>query len=349
VTCTPARDAPAPAYAPWAGLAMSVFCTLLTARGSRRSNGAVPPSHVVTAADRDWFERCRRAWDLSASSRRALEPIGGRPAAPALDRAVRAALAVHYFPGMWAWDRSIVDPLVVVAYEREGGPPEGRRLLEAFRTWSATVDRFTPLRVEADVEVPVPDPLRPGDHLSTTDGRRVLYQDRIRLVLVDDQDERCWLGDHRVVEDFAHPDELILDERLLTACWAWEQVELHSPVVGVHHTELRLDGQLRRTVVPYTTTEKRNAAARLGRAVRRMLDPSVSMDPTPSWTHCQWCAFRAPCLAMNRGEDASSLLADGYRERRPDVLEEGRLGGTSWSLGRGAAPPHFGPRRDDRR
>jgi hypothetical protein len=303
------------------------------------------PSFVVTAADREWFGRCHRAWDLSARGRRRLEPLDGEPAPPVLARAVAAALAVHYFPGMWAWNRSIVDPLVVAAYEREGGPPAGRRLLEAFRTWSVGVDRFTPVRVEADVEVPVPDPLRPGDNLSTAEGQRVLYQDRIRLLLVDDQDERFWIGDHRVVDDFAHPDELALDERLLTACWAWEQIELHSPVVGVHHTELRVDGELRRTVVPYTTTEKRNAAARLGAAVRAMLDPSVSLDPTPSWTHCAWCAFRAPCLRWNRGEDGTGLLAERYRERPPDLLEEGRLGGTSWGMGRGAAPPHFG--RDD--
>ena len=272
--------------------------------------------------------------------------MNGGPAQPVLARAMAAALAVHYFPGMWAWNRSIVDPLVVAAYDRDGGPPEGRRLLEAFRTWSAGVDHFTPVRVEAEVEVPVPDPLRPGDHLSTAAGQRVVYQDRIRLVLVDDQDERFWLGDHRVVDDFAHPDELALDERLLTACWAWEQIELHSPVVGVHHTELRLDGELRRTVVPCTTTEKRNAAARLGATVRAMLDPSVSLDPTPSWTHCAWCAFRAPCLRWNRGEEASDLLAEHYRERPPDLLEEGRLGGTSWGMGRGAAPPHFGRRGD---
>ncbi len=304
------------------------------------------PSFVVTAADRDWFGRCHRAWDLGAHGRRRLEPMDGRPAEPMLARAVGAALAVHYFPGMWAWSRSIVDPLVVAAYEREDGPPEGRALLEAFRTWSPTVDHFTPVRVEVDVEVPVPDPLRPGDNLSTAEGQRVLYRDRIRMVLVDDQDERCWLGDHRVVADFAHADELALDERWLTACWAWEQVELHSPVVGVHLTELRLDGELRRTVVPYTTTEKRNAAARLGTAVRAMLDPSVSVEPTPSWTHCARCAFRAPCLRWNRGEDASDLLAERYRERPPDELEEGRLGGISWSMGRGAAPPHLG-RRDD--
>jgi hypothetical protein len=49
---------------------------------------------------------------------------------------------------------------------------------------------------------------------------------------------------------------------------------------------------------------------------------------------------------LNRGEDASDLLAECYRERPPDQLEEGRLGGISWGMGRGAAPPHFG-RRDD--
>ena len=33
------------------------------------------------------------------------------------------------------------------------------------------------------------------------------------------------------------------------------------------------------------------------------------------------------------------MLATRYRARGPDVLEEGRLGGVSWGMGRGAAPP----------
>ena len=44
---------------------------------------------------------------------------------------------------------------------------------------------------------------------------------------------------------------------------------------------------------------------------------------------------------MNRGDDASVMLAERYRHRPPDVLEPGRLGGQSWGLGRGAAPPQF--------
>jgi hypothetical protein len=299
------------------------------------------PSYVVTAADREWFARCHRAWDFSALGRRALEPVGPQPAQDPLTSAIAAALAVHYFPGMWLWSRDIVERLVVAAYERSGGPEEGRGVLAAFQRWSPTVDGFTPVRVEADVDVSVPDPTRPGHDLATPHGDRVRYRDRVALVLIDD-DERVWLGDHRLVDDFADPDDLVLDERLVTACWAWEQVELHAPVAGVQLTELRRDGRCRRTVIAHTTTEKRSAAGRLGRAVLAMLDPRLALDPTPSWAHCASCTFRAPCLALNRGEDAELLLAAGYRRRPPDVLEEGRLGGTTWGMGRGAAPPHLG-------
>jgi hypothetical protein len=40
---------------------------------------------------------------------------------------------------------------------------------------------------------------------------------------------------------------------------------------------------------------------------------------------------------MNRATTASLLTA--YDVRGPDLLEEGRLGGMSWGMGRGAAPP----------
>ena len=166
-------------------------------------------------------------------------------------------------------------------------------------------------------------------------------------MLVDDQDERCWLGDHRVVADFAHPDELALDERLLTACWAWEQIELHSPVVGVHHTELRLDGELRRTVVPYTTTEKRNAAARLGARGAGDARPVGLVGPDARRGRTARGAPSARRASRwNRGDDVSSLLAERYRERPAGRARGGRLGGTSWGMGRGAAPPRLG-RRDD--
>ena len=44
---------------------------------------------------------------------------------------------------------------------------------------------------------------------------------------------------------------------------------------------------------------------------------------------------------MQRGEDAGRLLTTGDERRPPDDLEEGRLGGARWSLGRGVRPPRW--------
>jgi hypothetical protein len=74
-------------------------------------------SFVITAAERASFRRCRRQWDFGAGNRQDLEPLQ-RPAVPDLDRAVRDALAVYYFPGMWDWDPGVRLPLVVQQLER---------------------------------------------------------------------------------------------------------------------------------------------------------------------------------------------------------------------------------------
>ena len=149
-----------------------------------------------------------------------------------------------------------------------------------------------------------------------------------------------------MVDHFGDRDELALDERALFASWAWEQIELSAVVAGVLHTELQPDPPgVRRTVVPTSPAAKAAAAARLGAAIVEMLDPELDVRPTPAWSHCSRCWFRAPCLAWQAGDDreARALLSRSYRPRPPDVLEEGRLGGVSWSVGRGAAPPRFGP------
>src|SRR6478672_9659422 len=127
---------------------MSVFSTPCGAVVAGARDVGVAP-FVVTNADRSWFLRCRRAWDWSALARGGLEPVE-EAGDDALGRAVRDALAVYYFPGMWSWDRSIVAPLVTAA------APALDRFLDAFGNWARSVDRFTPVRVAADVDVVVP-------------------------------------------------------------------------------------------------------------------------------------------------------------------------------------------------
>jgi len=64
---------------------------------------------VIRAWDREWFKRCRRAWDLGSSARQDYEPV--RPAGPSpLGPAIADALAVYYYPAMWDWQPAIVRP-----------------------------------------------------------------------------------------------------------------------------------------------------------------------------------------------------------------------------------------------
>ena len=215
---------------------------------------------VIRPWERALYKGCRRAWDLSARDRQNWEPV---VPAPDFGRAVRDALAVYYFPGMWDWNRAIVRPLATEAFlksmrqQREvlgqaGFPPDaddaweartdaGQRMLEAYYQWAAEVDRFSSVQVESLFDVTVPDPADPLSGLLTPEGRGIDYRVRIDLVVVDEH-ERYWLVDHRVISgDWPELDHLLLDEQILSRSWAWELGFL-ARVSGTIHNELRLPG-----------------------------------------------------------------------------------------------------------
>ena len=219
---------------------------------------------VIRPWERQLFLGCRRAWDLAAHERQAREPA--RPARVFdLDRAVKDALAVYYFPGMWDWNRAIVAPLATEAfvkamrtqrqaYEESTGSPlddgaaarweaeltAGRRLLPAYYAWAGGLDNWSTVQVETLFDVTVPDPgAPPGTGLLAADGRGVRYRIRIDLVVVDDQGG-YWLVEHRLRSGgFAELDDLLLDDAALTRSWAWELGFL-ATVAGTIHNELRL-------------------------------------------------------------------------------------------------------------
>ena len=95
----------------------------------------------------------------------------------------------------------------------------------------------------------------------------------------------------------------------------------------------------RRTWIRRTRAEVDGVGARLSAEALDMLEPGLALYPSPSPEHCGPCYFRAPCLAINEGNDPGPILAAGYQQREFDRPEEGRLGGGSWSMNRGAAPP----------
>ena len=369
-------------------------------------------AHVVRDTDRSRFKQCRRAWDLGARSRRNLVPAA--PAGPPdLDRAVRDALAVYYFPGMWEWDREIVVPLAVEAFTRslrmQRGRDErsrtrrrrrrdvddtwaeaaavGERLLHGYFAWAPTVDDFTPVRVEADFEFDVPDADRPEVDLLARDGRAIRFRGRVDMLVID-ADDAYWLVDHRVVDAWSDSEQLVLDERGV------DRVLGMGAVLPRHaHRRRRLQRAARRRrraagrrrparrrhprahgtarssphgrtggagsrpadhpgrgarVPPDPDPACPGALERMGAQLAaealEMTDDGLALFPHPTRANCSQCEFRRPCIAMNEGADAEALLAAGFRERGPE-LEEGRLGGVTWSMNRGAVPPRFGGRR----
>src|ERR1700683_1526619 len=81
--------------------------------------------YQFTPADRAALLRCRRQWDFGARARRNLEPQA--PAdSPDVSLALREALDIYYFPGMWDWPRQVTLPLVLQGYERALAKQRGR-------------------------------------------------------------------------------------------------------------------------------------------------------------------------------------------------------------------------------
>jgi hypothetical protein len=194
---------------------------------------------TVTEAERASFLRCRRQWDFQAGMRQNLEPRN-RPAAPDLDRAIRHALAVYYFPGMWDWDRRVRLPLVGQELDRalEGEAlDEGQALLDRYVRWAPAVDRFAPVLVETDFEATVLDP--DGAAVVAAAGEPVRYRGRIDLMAVD-QHDAYWIVRHRVVDgDWPPTEQFLADDEALAACWAWEQFYLGMAVTGTIYNELQ--------------------------------------------------------------------------------------------------------------
>jgi hypothetical protein len=103
----------------------------------------------------------------------------------------------------------------------------------------------------------------------------------------------------------------------------------------------------RRTWIRRSRGEVEQAGQQLAREAREIFAPGVAVYPSPSEANCRRCPFSAPCLALyeGHGAEASAMLASSYRTRTDSELEEGRLGGVTWSVGRGAAPQRFSGRQ----
>jgi hypothetical protein len=354
---------------------------------------ALTMATVFTTSDLRSFKRCRRAWDLGSPSRQNLAPNG--PLRPfEVDTAIRDALAVYYYPGMWSWPRKIVEPIAFGKYaesmsrqleghdQRFGTSDEDRELFERMRPlgetmlrryfeWAPSVDWFHSVRVDTDFRVNPPDPDHPGDGL-VAGGHAVRYAGRIDLLAVEqavwrrqqDDDTVYWIVHHRVAgEEWAALGDLLLDDRGTSSSWAGQDAA-RVRVVGVVYNELRAGVDLparvlsdstileakespvdpvfeaelverladerirrqtsqwcRRTWVAMSPSEIDAHQQRDSEAIEAMLSPTLPLYASPSAANCAHCAFRTPCMAMNRGEDPVPILEQSYRGRQEELAE----------------------------
>jgi hypothetical protein len=115
---------------------------------------------------------------------------------------------------------------------------------------------------------------------------------------------------------------------------------------AIREPEHRVDQQgnvfFRRTAIARSQTELENAGKQIALEALEIADPDSPPYSNPIWETCSACAFRRPCMAMSEGADAEAILGSSYRKRTDDEFEPGRLGGSTWSIDRGSAPPNIG-------
>ena len=325
---------------------MGVFCTPVDrAAPGRRPIGAVP-TYTVTG-------RRPTPGSIAATERgisapvpaRTCSPWSRRPTDPGRGRRSLAALAVHYFPGMWTWDRSIVEPA------GRGGLRPSRRA----RRRAAAAGRLPALgpdgrRVHArsgcssTSTSPSPTPPSPTATSCADGGERVRYRDRVHLALLDDEDERCWLMSIAWSTTSPTATSSCSTSAGCSPAGRGSETELALPVAGMQYTELRVDPpgpeadggpalahghrRRRRAARPHGA---RHARRRRRSPTRRRRGPTAGA-----------AAFRNPCVrhAARRG----CRRAAGHRLRaadRPTTSRRVASAGVSWGMGRGAAPRRF--------
>lgn len=218
--------------------------------------------HWISPDERAAFKRCRRQWDLGSPNRSNLEPTTSDD--DPLAQAIHDALAVYYYPGMWDWPSPIVLPLVQKAFLRTLGETEeqstaaqlGSALLKQYIEVAPSIDDFSPVKINNEVEGILPDPRAPDRGLVDPDGERVIYLCQVDMLAVD-ADDGYWVVRHELVPRWRNVEALLLDEEALAECWAWEQSYIGMEVTGTIHNELLLGGLPDSSEQPRDWTELR--------------------------------------------------------------------------------------------
>ena len=220
---------------------------------------------IVRTSDRGIFRSCRQEWDWSSKIRQNLEP--SQRYAPFEDGTTwHAGMEVYYNPMTWhllgsdetasAVHQNAREMLVTT---HEGSVKEASRLmggnelpderleeyadrlkilqgmLENYFVWAPTADNFKPIKIEIEFEVPIylPGTITPY----TIDGNEVVYQGRLDGI-VQDQQGRYWILEHKTAGQFRDTEWLELDPQCGSYAWAIQE-QLHVPIAGVIYSQAK--------------------------------------------------------------------------------------------------------------
>lgn len=225
--------------------------------------------YVMRTSERANFKRCRRLWNYTSQNKRNLEPTRMNYHL-AFGIAFHVGMEHYYEPERWTFPEEVKRATAVKAFidevkrqEKEEGKAKGglddeRKqdyaerielgigMLNNYFEWAVDHDKFKPIAVEEKFQVIVPD--ENGEPL-VVNGRPVVYQVRLDLLL-EDEDERLWVLDHKTAGNFSDLAFLDVDTQITSYAWA-AQLHYGRKVAGLVYNEVR-------KAVPHEPKELKN-------------------------------------------------------------------------------------------
>lgn len=227
---------------------------------------------IVRTSDRINFKKCRLQWDYGSKLRQNYEPHL-LPTPLTFGTAIHAGLETYYTPETWDKPRDVVEGLSVIAfmnsmnktrtdYLKHTQEPTlneqhqtifddhvelGKGMLANYFIAAPKLDqRFRPLRVEQEFEVPILVPAWfPLDRLPQgfrSEGGKLYFED-LGLVyqgrldaLWEDDGGHYWIVDHKTAASLGQTQHLDRDEQCGSYMWALRQIGVRTQ--GVIYNEL---------------------------------------------------------------------------------------------------------------
>lgn len=161
------------------------------------------------------------------------------------------------------WDRAIVRPLALRAFQRKMHeqrsnyeklrPLEaeqqrqfsehvalGERMLQHFFAWAAELDDFASIFADHEFWAPIPDPDNPGHELVSPEGWPIRYLGRIDQ-LISNRDDEYWVVEHRLASEWADTERLVGDQCGVSYVWVMRLCYPQLKIAGNVYNELRTD------------------------------------------------------------------------------------------------------------